>query len=146
MKATTLKPRTVSIPKRGYNFDTLMWLFVRFSALAMYLFALIAIVGALIMGARTQMSLPDLMRWAFIPESTHVALTNVVDLNAWKTVFWHGMAILMLVTAGAHGLHGLLNVLEDYFPQPGLRRFLRVLILVVWAVMSAIGSYVILTY
>ena len=141
-----MKTRTVSIPKRGYNFDTLMWLFVRLSALAMYLLAIVAITGALIMGARQQMSLPDLMRWAFIPESTHVATTNVANLDAWKTLFWHVMAILMVLFAGAHGLHGLLNVIEDYFPQAWLRRLLRVLTLVIWVVMSVIGSYVILTY
>jgi succinate dehydrogenase hydrophobic anchor subunit len=141
-----MKPRTVSIPQRGVNFDTVMWLFTRLSALAMYLLVFVAITGALIMGARLQMKLPDLMRWAFMPEYTHVQNTNVPDVGIWKTFFWQIMGILMLVLAAAHGLHGLLNVIEDYLTIGWIRKTLRILVLVVWFVMSVIGSYVILTY
>ncbi len=140
-----MKTRTVSILGRGFNFDTIMWLFTRLSALAMYLLALVAVVGALIMGARTQMGFPDLLRWAFTPESTHVLNTNVPNLDAWKTLFWQVMAILMVVTAGAHGLHGLLNVIEDYLTVNWIRRALRILILVAWVAISLIGARVILT-
>ena len=41
-----MKSRTVSLFKRGYNFETFMWLFTRLSALAMYLCAFIGLVGA----------------------------------------------------------------------------------------------------
>ena len=141
-----MKPRTVSIQQRGVNFDTVMWLFTRLSALGMYLLVFVAIAGALIMGARTQMKLPDLMRWAFMPESTHVLNTNVANLDAWKTLFWQVMGILMVILAGAHGLHGLLNVIEDYLTTTWARTTLRILGLIAWLAMSVIGSYVILTY
>jgi len=141
-----MKPRTISLSQRPINFDTVMWLFTRLSALGMYLVVFIGVTGALIMGARTQMSMPDLMRWAFMPESTHVAVTNVANLDAWKTLFWHVMGILMLLLAGAHGLHGLLSVIEDYLTVNWLRHTLRILVLVIWLAMSIIGSYVILTY
>ncbi len=140
-----MRPRTVSLRGRGYNFDTIMWLFVRLSALFMYLLVLVAVVGALILGARQQMSLPDLMRWAFTPVSSHVLLTNVPDIAMWKSLFWQTVGSLMVLTAGAHGLHGLLNVIEDYFPQAWLRRTLRILTLVLWAVLSAVAIYVIFT-
>ena len=63
--ATPTKSRTVPLTKRGLNFEMLMWIFTRLSALAMYALILFAIIGALIMGARTQMNLADVLRWGF---------------------------------------------------------------------------------
>jgi len=137
------KPRTA--PQRGFNFDYLMWLFTRLSALAMYLIAIVGIIAALLMSARQNMTVADLMRWAFMPNPNHVANTNIPDVEAWKGIFWQGMGILMLLFAGAHGLHGLLNVLEDYISRTWVRNSLRGLVLLVLALMSAIGIYVILT-
>ena len=138
-----IKPRTA--PQRGFHFDYLMWLFTRLSALAMYLLALVGIVAALLMSARQNMTVADLLRWAFMPNPNHVANTNIPDIEAWKGIFWQGMGILMLFFAGAHGLHGLLNVLEDYISRTWVRNFLRILVFLVWVLMSAIGVYVILT-
>lgn len=134
-----------NIPQRGVNFDYIMWLFTRLSALAMYLFALVGLVGALLMGARQNMSLADLMRWAFMPEVTHVLNTNVANIDAWKTIFWQIMGILLVLLAGAHGFHGLLNVIEDYLSSARVRLFLRIVVIAIWLVISAIGIYVILT-
>jgi len=53
----------------------LMWLFTRLSALAMYALILFAVIGALIMGARTQMNMADVLRWGFMPNSSHVQST-----------------------------------------------------------------------
>ena len=137
------KPRTA--PQRGFNFDYLMWLFTRLSALAMYLIAIVGIIAALLMSARQNMTVADLMRWAFMPNPNHVANTNIPDIEAWKGIFWQGMGILMLLFAGSHGLHGLLNVLEDYISRTWVRNLLRILVLLFWVLMSAIGIYVILT-
>ena len=63
------KPKTLSLRQRGLNFEMLMWAFTRFSALAMYGLILFAMIGALIMGARTHMNFADFMRWAFTPKS-----------------------------------------------------------------------------
>jgi succinate dehydrogenase hydrophobic anchor subunit len=138
-----IRPRT--IPVRGFNFDYLMWLFTRFSALAMYALALAGLVGALIMGARTEMNMADLMRWVFMPNSTHVINTNVPDITPWASPFWRTMGSIFLIFAGAHGLQGLLNVVEDYLSNARVRQVFRILVFMVWVLMSAIGIYVIWT-
>ena len=137
------KPRTA--PQRGFNFDYIMWLITRLTALAMYLLAIVGVTAALLMGARQNMTVADLMRWAFMPNPNHVANTNIPDVEAWKGIFWQVMGILMLFFAGVHGIHGLLNVLEDYISRTWVRNVVRILGLLVWAIMSAIGVYVILT-
>lgn len=140
-----MKPRTVSLSRRGFDFETIMWVFTRLSALAMYIFALIAIIGALIMGARTQMNLADLVRWAFMSNSNHVLNTNVADLAPWNTAFWKLIGSFFVFFAAAHGLHGVLSVIEDYLTHPVLRKLLRVLVIVILGVMTAIGVYVLWT-
>ncbi|HEX7502223.1 MAG TPA: hypothetical protein VF451_02290 [Acidobacteriota bacterium] len=139
--------RTVSLAKRGFDFEIFMWLFVRLSALAMYLFALIGLVGALIMGARTQVNFADLMRWTFMPDSNHVlmntTLNNIANLDAWVTLFWKIMGSLFVTFAAAHGLHGVLSVAEDYIKSPALRRILRIFVLVLTFVGIGIAIYVV---
>ena len=127
------------------NFETFMWLFTRLSALAMYVILLTAVIGALIMGARTQMNLADVLRWAFTSNVTHVQSTNVPELAPWATPFWKAVATLMVLVAGAHGLHGVLSVLDDYFAQPRVRSFFRILIAIILPIMWAIGLYIIWT-
>jgi succinate dehydrogenase hydrophobic anchor subunit len=139
------RSRTLPLTKRGLNFETLMWLFTRLSALALYLFMLVGIIGALIMGARTQMNLADVLRWAFTPNVTHIQSTNVPALEPWATPFWKTLASLLLFTAAAHGLHGVLSVLDDYFAQPPARLTFRVIITILLPILSAIGIYVIWT-
>jgi succinate dehydrogenase hydrophobic anchor subunit len=137
------KPR--SAPQRGFHFDYLMWLFTRLSALAMYLVVIVGVTGALLMSARQNMTVADLMRWAFMPNSTHVANTNIPDLEAWKGIFWNVMAFLMLFFAGSHGLHGLSNVLEDYISRTWVRNVLRALVFLIWLLLTAAGISLIVT-
>ena len=143
------KRRTLSLARRGFDFEIFMWLFVRLSALAMYLFALIGLVGALIMGARTQVNFADLMRWTFMPDSNHVlmntTLNNIANLDVWVTLFWKIMGSLFVTFAAAHGLHGLLSVVEDYLKNSAVRRFLRYFVLVLTVVGIAIAIYVVWT-
>lgn len=136
-----MKSRFISLKERGFDFETLMWLFTRLSALVMYLFALVGLVGALVMGARTQMNLADVIRWVFMPNANHVINTNVPDLAPWATLFWKLTGSLFVAFAGAHGLHGLLSVLEDYLTIPWLRKALRYLIVVLWLGMTGVGVY-----
>ena len=140
-----MKPRTVSLTKRGFDFETTMWVFTRLSALAMYLFVILAIVGALIMGARTQMNMADLVRWAFMSNPNHVINTNVTDLVPWSTTFWKLTGGALLFFAASHGLHGVLSVIEDYLTHPVWRKVLRLLVIVILVVMIAIGIYVLWT-
>jgi len=139
------KSRTLPLTKRGMNFETFMWLYTRLSALALYLFMLVAIIGALIMGARNQMNLADVMRWAFTPNYTHVQSTNVPELDPWATPFWKVVASLIVFTAATHGLHGVLSVLDDYFAQPRARVLFRVIITILIPVLIGIGIYVVWT-
>lgn len=136
--------KTRRVPAR-INVEAVLWLFTRLSALIMYLLVFLAIGGALILGARRQMTLADLLRWGFMPNISHVLNTNISDIEPWRTVFWRAMAIAMLFFASAHGLRGLLSVAEDYLDRPGLLRFLRALVFCAWLLALAIGSYVILT-
>jgi succinate dehydrogenase hydrophobic anchor subunit len=139
------KQRTLSLRKRGMNFETFMWFFTRLTALGMYALMLIAIIGALVMGARNQMNLADVLRWAFTPNVSHVQSTNVPELDPWATPFWKTLASLMVLTAGSHGLHGVLSVLDDYYAQPRMRALFRVIITILIPVLIGIGIYVVWT-
>jgi succinate dehydrogenase hydrophobic anchor subunit len=137
--------KNVPLSQRGFTFDTFMWLFTRLSALVMYLLTIIGLVGALIMGARTQMNLADLIRWTFMPNSTHILNTDVPDLAPWTTIFWKWMGSTFIIFATSHGLHGLLSIIEDYLSHAWVRRFLRILVLLLTLVMCGIGIYIIWT-
>ena len=135
--------RTLPLNKRGLNFETLMWLFTRLSALGMYAFILMGAIGALIMGARTQMNMADLMRWSFMPNTTHVQNTNVLDLSMWSNPFWKVSASLLYLLAMAHGVHGLVVVCDDYIAGVTGRKIVRFLSIVVMVVMGPIALMVI---
>jgi succinate dehydrogenase hydrophobic anchor subunit len=145
----TEKHRTLSLSKRGFDFEIFMWLFVRLSALAMYFFAIIGLVGALIMGARTQVNFADLLRWTFMPDSNHVlmntTLNNIPNADVWTTLFWKLMGSTFVTFATAHGLHGVLSVVEDYLKNSLVRRILRYFVLVLTFAGIAIAVYVIWT-
>jgi succinate dehydrogenase hydrophobic anchor subunit len=141
------KTKTKSLPltRRGLNFEMLMWIFTRVSALAMYALVLFAIIGALIMGARYQMNLADLMRWGFTPNVTHVQNTNVPDVAPWVTPFWKVTACLLVLIAVAHGVHGLVVIADDYIVSPRGRQVVRIISILLVLLMSVIGVYVIWT-
>lgn len=141
----TTKSRTLPLSKRGLNFEMFMWLFTRLSALAMYGLILIAIFGALIMGARNHMSFADVLRWGFMPNVTHVQDTNVPDTAPWASPFWKLTASALLLVATAHGVHGLVVIADDYITSSRGRQFVRLLSMIMMAGMSLIGLYVIWT-
>jgi succinate dehydrogenase hydrophobic anchor subunit len=129
--------------KRGLNFEMLMWIFTRLSALAMYALVLVAIIGALIMGARTQMNMADVLRWGFMPNVTHVQNTNVPDLAIWSSPFWKILASLMILVAIAHGVHGLVVICDDYIVKPLGRQIVRYSSIIFMIFMILIGLHVI---
>jgi succinate dehydrogenase hydrophobic anchor subunit len=139
------KSRTLSLKERGLNFEMAMWLFTRLSALAMYGFILFGLIGALIMGARTQMNFADIMRWAFMPNVTHVQNTNVPDVAPWASSFWKLVASGLLLVAVAHGVHGLVVIADDYLTGPRARQIVRMLSIIFMLSMMAISIYVIWT-
>ena len=141
----TTKSRNLSLSQRGLNFEMLMWLFTRLSALGMYALILIAMIGALIMGARNQMNFADVMRWGFMPNSSHVLNTDVPDITPWALSFWKltGSAILLIATA--HGVHGLVVILDDYIAKNTGRLLVRLLSIVFMLSMIGVGLYIIWT-
>ena len=139
------KSRNLPISQRGMSFETLMWFFTRLSALGMYAFFLLGIIGALVMGARTQMNFADMMRWGFMPNGTHVQNTNVADLAPWVSPFWKLMGSGLLLLAVAHGVHGLVVVADDYIVKAMGRKIVRFLSIVFMLSISVIGLYVIWT-
>ena len=142
----TTKPRTLSIKQRGLtNFESIMWIFTRLSALAMYALIIFGMIGALVMGAREQMNFADVMRWAFMPNVTHVQSTEVPDLNPWSTPFWKLTASALLLVAVAHGVHGLVVIADDYITSEGGRKFVRLLSIIMMVSMSLMGLYIIWT-
>ena len=139
------KPVILPFSKRGLNFEMLMWAFTRLSALAMYGLILLALIGALIMGARTQMNFADVMRWAFTPNVTHVQETNVPDLAPWASAFWKVVASAIVVVASAHGTHGLVVIADDYVASARGRQISRILSIIFLLFMAIVGVYVIWT-
>jgi succinate dehydrogenase hydrophobic anchor subunit len=139
------KPRTLSLAKRGMSFETFMWAFTRVTALMIYGFILVGLVGALAMGARAHLNFAEIMRWAQMPNVTHVQNTALPDLAPWETAFWKLVASGLLLTAGAHGVHGVIVVFDDYLPGAGQRRWVRYINFSVFVIVGVIGLYVIWT-
>ena len=141
----TTKSRSLPLSKRGLNFEMLMWMFTRLSALAMYALILIAIIGALVMGARTQMNMADVLRWGFMPNSTHVQSTDVPDLAPWASTFWKITGSLLLLVAVAHGVHGLVVIADDYITSKLGRNLARIISIIMVISFSAMGLFIIWT-
>lgn len=136
------KSRSLPLTKRGLNFEMMMWLFTRLSALAMYGLILVAIVGALMMGARTQMNMADVLRWGFMPNPNHVQSTDIPALEPWATPFWAVTASLLLIVAVAHGVHGLVVIADDYIVSANGRKIVRLLSIIMMISMTLIGLYI----
>ncbi len=139
------KSRTLPLSKRGLNFEMFMWMITRLTALAMYALIFIAIIGALIMGARNQMNLADVLRWGFMPNYTHVQSTDVPDLAPWSTPFWGLVGSALLLVAVGHGVHGLVVIADDYIVSERGRGIVRILSIIMMLAMSAIGLYILWT-
>lgn len=138
--------RTLSIKQRGLtNFEAIMWIFTRLSALGMYALILFAVIGALVMGARNQMNLADVMRWGFMPNVTHVQSTDVPDLDLWASHFWKLTASALLLIAVGHGVHGLVVIADDYIAGERGRKIVRFISIVMIISMIIIGLYLIWT-
>ncbi len=139
------KPKTLPLRQRGLNFEMLMWAFTRFTALAMYGLILFALVGALIMGARTHVNFADIMRWAFTSDVNHVANSTLPELAPWQSAFWRAVGSLMILVATAHGVHGLVVVCDDYIVTARGRQAVRIISIIFMLFMMFAGIYVIWT-
>jgi len=142
---TSTKSRVLPLNKRGLNFEMLMWLFTRLSALAIYGLILVAVIGALIMGARNQMSFADILRWGFMPNSSHVQSIPLENADAWATPFWKVTASLLLLVAVAHGVHGLVVIVDDYITSARGRNIVRIFSIIMMISMMLMGLYILWT-
>jgi succinate dehydrogenase hydrophobic anchor subunit len=131
--------------KPDFTFEYTMWIFTRISGLAMILLVVLGMTAAFIMGARTQMDLPTLMRWTFFPNPNHVINSEIPDVTlGWANAFWQIMQILIIFFAGTHAYNGLRVVLEDFLGLTILRPLLRGLIFLLWIFSLILAIYVIL--
>src|SRR3569832_2133944 len=110
--------RTLPLSKRGLNFEMFMWGFTRFTVIAMYGLILVGLVGALILSARTGANMGDILYWAFFPNLAQNPLGQV-----WMTILAKLMVIAVVLAACGHGVHGVLEILDDYFTGPSARRW-----------------------
>jgi succinate dehydrogenase / fumarate reductase, membrane anchor subunit len=132
--------------ERGLTFEYIMWIFTRLSGLAMIVLALIGVISALIMGARTQMDLGTLMRWTFFPNPNHVISSNIPDITlGWANGFWQVMQMLLVVFGVTHGFNGLRVVVEDFTGPSFWQPVLRGLIFLLWLFVLIVAIYVILS-
>jgi succinate dehydrogenase / fumarate reductase membrane anchor subunit len=129
----------------GFNFEYIMWIFMRISGLALVGLALIGLCMALLQGARSQMDLPTLMRWTFFPNVSHVVNSDIPDVDlGWRTAWWQIMQMLMFFFAATHATNGLRNVVEDFIGPSFAQPLARGLLLLVWLAAMIMAVYVIL--
>jgi succinate dehydrogenase hydrophobic anchor subunit len=130
--------RSLPISKRGFNFEMFMWAFTRFTVIAMYGLILAGIVGALILSARTGANFGDILYWAFFPNMAQNPLSQI-----WMTILAKLMVSAFVLAACGHGVHGVLEILDDYFAGANARRWSRNIIITYAILASLIAMYVI---
>jgi succinate dehydrogenase hydrophobic anchor subunit len=133
--------RTLPIAKRGLNFETFMWMFTRLTVIAMYGLILAGILGALIVSAQTRVSVGAILYWAFFPN--HAG--NPIGAYVWMTVLAKLMVTAFVLVASGHGVHGVLEILDDYFTGAVARRWFRNVIITYALVANVIAIFVIWT-
>ena len=133
--------RTLPLNKRGFNFEVFMWAFTRFTVIAMYGLFIVGILGALIMSAKTGANLGEIFYWAFFPNMAG----NPIGAYIGVTILAKLTVIAFVLSACGHGVHGVLEILDDYFTSERARRWSRNFIIAYAVVASLIAIYVILT-
>lgn len=132
-------------PQVGFSFEYLMWIFTRISGLALILLAIMGIIGAFLMNARTQVDLPTLMRWTFFPNPNHVVNSEIPDVAiGWATAYWQIMQMMIAFFGVTHGINGLRVVIEDYLNSSWVKVILRGLMFLFWIFILIVAVYVIL--
>jgi succinate dehydrogenase hydrophobic anchor subunit len=130
--------RTLPISKRGFNFEMFMWGFTRFTVIAMYGLILAGLIGGLILSARTGANFGDILYWAFFPNMAQNPLSQI-----WMTILAKLMVIAFVLAACGHGVHGVLEILDDYFAGASARRWSRNIIITYAILASLVAMYVI---
>jgi len=132
--------RTLSIKKRGLNFETFMWAFTRFTVIAMYGLIIVGILGGLRLSMMTGVNFGDIMYWAFFPNMAENPLGQV-----WMNIVARLMVIAFVLVACGHGVHGVLEIWDDYVTSEKARRWARNIVITYAILASVIAVYVILS-
>ncbi|MCC7187755.1 MAG: hypothetical protein IT312_03360 [Anaerolineales bacterium] len=117
-----------------------MWIFTRFTVIVMYLLILAGIVGGLIVSAQTGANLGDVFYWAFFPNMAENPLGVI-----WMTILAKLMVSAFVLTACGHGVHGVLEIWDDYVVSEVGRRWARNIVITYAVVASLIAIYIIWT-
>jgi len=132
--------RTLPLNKRGFNFETFMWVFTRFTVIAIYGLIIVGILGALTLSAQTGANFGDILYWAFFPNLAENPLGQI-----WMTILAKLMVVAFVLVVSGHGVHGVLEILDDYFTSAFARRWSRNFIITYAIVANLIAIYVIWT-
>jgi succinate dehydrogenase hydrophobic anchor subunit len=121
-----------------------MWQFTRLSGLFLVLLAAIGFTYALLLGARTQIDLPTLLRWTFFPNPNHV-VNYVADVEAgWMNAGLQVLQMAIIFFGITHGFNGLRMILEDYIERGFGQMIMRGFIFLLWLVVFIVAIQVIL--
>lgn len=107
------------------NFETLAWLFMRYSAILLIPLAFGHII------------IQDVV------VGVHRIDINYVQVR-WSFLAWRVYDAALLAFAFAHGMNGLRQVLEDYIRSEGWFRLVSWLLLLVWLAITIIGAIAII--
>ncbi|HMS01249.1 MAG TPA: hypothetical protein PKE62_18545 [Anaerolineales bacterium] len=132
--------RTLPLKKRGFTFEVFMWAFTRFTVIAMYGLILAGILGGLIVSAQTGANLGDIFYWAFFPNMAQNPIGVI-----WMTILAKLMVIAFVLVACGHGVHGVLEIFDDYVTGEGARRWARNIVITYAVIASLIAIYIIWT-
>ena len=116
--------RTLSIKKRGFSFEVFMWAFTRFTVIAMYGLIIVGILGGLRLSMITGVNFGDIMYWAFFPNMVAVPLGQV-----WMNITVRLMVIAFVLVVCGHGVHGVLEIWDDYVTSEKARRWARTIVI-----------------
>jgi succinate dehydrogenase hydrophobic anchor subunit len=122
------------------NFETFMWAFTRFTVIAMYGLIIVGILGGLRLSMITGVNFGDIMYWAFFPNLAANPLGQV-----WMNIVARLMVIAFVLVACGHGVHGVLEIWDDYVTSEKARRWARNIVITYAILASIIAIYVILS-
>lgn len=72
-------------------------------------------------------------------------IDNAYVIQRWSTLGWQLYDILLLGFTFAHGVNGLRQVLDDFIHSAKIRRIVSWGLLVMWAVITTIGAYALIS-
>jgi succinate dehydrogenase hydrophobic anchor subunit len=137
----SVKPRTLPLQKRGLNFESSMWFLARLSVLAMYGLMLAGILGGLVVSAKTETNLGEVLRWAFFPNQTG----NPLNAMPWVSVLAKLMVIAFIAVVSWHGVHGMLVIVDDFISNLKAQSWYHKMMIGYALIVNVIAIYIIWT-